>query len=60
MPIYEYECACGHKFEEFKKFENRDAAVYCPECQDVAERKVSIAAFHKGAGFWESPSKNPQ
>ena len=53
MPIYEYGCAeCGYEFEEMQKF--RDPPLQdCPQCeQPVAQRKISISAFHRKGGGW--------
>lgn len=40
MPLYEYECDGGHKFEEIRSIEDRYNAV-CPECKKLAHLKMS-------------------
>ena len=40
MPLYEYECKDGHKFEELRGLEGMHSSI-CPTCSKVAERKMS-------------------
>lgn len=52
MPLYEYECAQGHHFEEIQKFAD-DPIEHCPECNAKAERLLSTSAFSlKGDGWY--------
>lgn len=44
MPLYEYECSGGHRFEEFKHMGNR-YDVLCPVCQRPAKIKPSLSSF---------------
>lgn len=38
MPIYRYECVCGHEADEFRKIDDRDD---CPEhCGSPMTRKI--------------------
>lgn len=53
MPIYEYACSCGHKFEEIHSF-SHPTTIKCPKCgKKKAQRLISLAAFHlKGSGWY--------
>ena len=44
MPIYEYECECGHKFE-LKKSITDESPTPCPECQKHAKRLISLSSM---------------
>jgi putative FmdB family regulatory protein len=55
MPTYEYRCPQGHQFEQFFRSMNSAASeMPCPECGQVAERRVSGGAgfVFKGSGFY--------
>tara|TARA_B100001094_G_scaffold329048_1_gene390932 strand:+ start:2409 stop:2702 length:294 start_codon:yes stop_codon:yes gene_type:complete len=58
MPIYEYNCECGHEFEEMLTVSNRDQPTKdaCPKC---GEKKVTkgISASTMGADMNLSPDK---
>jgi len=50
MPVYEYECKCGNKFEALKSIEDRDKVV-C-SCGEVARLKMSrVSLFIIAAPF---------
>ncbi len=52
MPIYEYRCAKGHKFEIFQSM-SEDSLTECVECGAACERVLSAPAVHfKGSGFY--------
>lgn len=62
MPTYVYECKeCGHRFEIFQSF-SADALDTCPECQEIALRKVLFPAgvVFKGSGFYVTDSRRAQ
>ena len=40
MPLYDYECEDGHRFEELRSIEGRHNAV-CPMCKKSARLKMS-------------------
>lgn len=44
MPIYEYECAAGHRFEEGHRIADRHNAV-CPQCDEPVVIKPSLSNF---------------
>lgn len=51
MPIYEYECKNGHRFEAIQKM-SEDPLTKCKECDAKANRIMSSAGFvFKGEGF---------
>ncbi len=55
MPTYEYRCPKHHDFERFfRKISDAPSEVRCPECGEIAERRMSAgAAFSfKGSGFY--------
>ena len=55
MPTYEYRCKAGHDFERFvRNISEGVAALPCPECGEMAERKMSVNAgfMFKGSGFY--------
>ncbi|HLB91402.1 MAG TPA: zinc ribbon domain-containing protein [Terriglobales bacterium] len=53
MPLYEYLCKkCGHRFEEIKKFSDKQPKK-CPECGGVIEQVISAPAVQfKGSGWY--------
>ena len=52
MPLYEYECERGHRFERIVKFSDPPIAV-CPECGASVHKLMSSPAIQfKGSGFY--------
>ena len=52
MPIYEYACADGHRFERRQGFDAASIAV-CPVCEGRSERVLHAPTVHyKGSGFY--------
>ena len=52
MPMYEYECAKGHRFEKIEKF-SATLVKKCPVCGGKAERQISQSAVQfKGSGWY--------
>ena len=52
MPLYEYECISGHRFEEIQKFAD-DPVECCPVCGSEASRLMSTSSFSlKGEGWY--------
>lgn len=49
MPIYEYECKCGYRFEELKPLVDRHNAV-CSRCGKVSRLLISRLA---GSNFFD-------
>jgi putative FmdB family regulatory protein len=55
MPTYEYRCPLGHDFEKFyRSIGTAEVEVACPECGQIAERRMSAGAglVFKGSGFY--------
>ena len=55
MPTYEYRCPKGHEFEHFFRSINAaESTMKCPECGELAERKISGGSglLFKGSGFY--------
>jgi putative FmdB family regulatory protein len=52
MPLYEYECEAGHRFEKIQKFS--DAPVeQCPTCGKPVHKLMSSPAIQfKGSGWY--------
>ena len=52
MPIYEYRCENGHRFEAFQSMSD-EALDSCEVCDAPASRVLSAPAVHfKGSGFY--------
>jgi len=52
MPLYEYECEAGHRFEKIQKFSDPPIAE-CPTCGKPVHKLVSSPAFQfKGTGWY--------
>ncbi len=41
MPLYEYQCECGHKFEAWRPFNIRMWSL-CPQCGKDAKKIFSV------------------
>lgn len=48
MPLYEYECEDGHRFEELRHRDERNNVV-CPQCKRPVHIKISLSTQHKTA-----------
>lgn len=48
MPLYEYECPDGHKFERARPMSEASDDALCGECGAVAKRLMSVASFSVG------------
>ena len=52
MPLYEYECEAGHRFELIRKFADPPLET-CPECGSPVHKLMSSPAFQfKGTGWY--------
>src|SRR5262245_66149155 len=52
MPIYEYECPNGHRFEVIQKFDDPPVDV-CTQCGAPVQRLISPPAIQfKGSGWY--------
>jgi putative FmdB family regulatory protein len=50
MPIYEYQCGCGERFERFQRSAAGGETGTCPACGKPAPRALSMFAAPRGAG----------
>ena len=50
MPVYEFECKCGHNFEELVKMDTK--SMKCPLCQKNAPKIMSACTFELKGGGW--------
>jgi putative FmdB family regulatory protein len=59
MPLYKYECTCGHEFERLKKRTALHVVTStCPKCGKRALYQFGTASAHfKGTGFYETDYK---
>ena len=52
MPLYEYQCDAGHRFEKIVKFSDPPLEV-CPTCGSPVQKLFSSPAIQfKGSGFY--------
>ena len=52
MPLYEYQCEQGHRFERIQKFSDPPVDT-CPTCQSPVRKLLSSPAIQfKGSGFY--------
>lgn len=57
--IYPYECPrCKNKFDVIKSIRYINANEHCPNCEEIAERRIGVSAIH-GADDWNSAEYNP-
>jgi putative FmdB family regulatory protein len=50
MPVYEFECRCGHVFENLVPLDTRSDE--CPKCRAKARKILSPCAFELKGGGW--------
>ena len=50
MPLYEYECEAGHRFEEYHRMDDRHDAS-CPECDGPVRLRISLSSFRLAVPF---------
>ena len=50
MPVYEFQCKCGHITEELVRMDTQ--AVECPKCHDKAKKIISACSFELKGGGW--------
>jgi len=52
MPLYEYQCEAGHRFERIQKFSDPPVDT-CPTCGSKVRKLLSSPAIQfKGSGFY--------
>lgn len=45
MPLYEYECQNGHRFEVLRPMSQRNDPVHCEKCRGLARPLMSVVRF---------------
>ena len=50
MPVYEFECQCGHNFESLVKMGTNSEK--CPSCSKKAKKIMSQCTFELKGGGW--------
>jgi putative FmdB family regulatory protein len=50
MPVYEFECECGHRFENLVRMGT--AKEECPVCRKAAKKIMSACTFELKGGGW--------
>ncbi len=48
MPIYEYECGKGHRFEARRLMADRNSPIHCSICRGLGRLLMSVASFSVG------------
>lgn len=57
MPLYEYECAKGHRFETLRPIDQRNEPIHCSVCRGLARKVISKPAWWQmGWGFLKNLS----
>ena len=50
MPVYEFQCKCGHITEELVQMDTQ--SIECPKCQEKAKKILSACSFELKGGGW--------
>lgn len=50
MPVYEFECECGHIYEELVRMGTKNSE--CPQCRKTAKKIMSPCTFELKGGGW--------
>lgn len=50
MPVYEFQCKCGHVFEELVRMDTNERE--CPQCKQKAKKIMSACTFELKGGGW--------
>ncbi len=57
MPVYEYRCTKGHKYEKTEGF-SAPSTQKCSQCGARARRQISMpAVIFKGSGFYSTDNR---
>lgn len=60
MPIYEYLCSTGHRFERIDRVKDQKKLVYCKECRTIAQlvpSRTGKPILKAGVGGFHAPTK---
>ncbi len=50
MPVYEFQCKCGHIVEELVRMDTK--SIECPKCRAKAKKILSACSFELKGGGW--------
>ena len=50
MPVYEFECECGNRFENLVRMDTTNEE--CPKCHKAAKKIMSACTFELKGGGW--------
>jgi putative FmdB family regulatory protein len=50
MPVYEFQCTCGHVTEALVRMDTKTVA--CPKCNAKARKILSACSFELKGGGW--------
>jgi len=50
MPVYEFQCKCGHIAEELVRMDTE--SIECPKCHAKAKKIISPCSFELKGGGW--------
>jgi len=56
MPIYEYKCKNGHKFDAFLKVSDYSKEQHCDCCGEIGVKQLSLPMVHVDIPAYQSPS----
>lgn len=59
MPLYEYECARGHRFEVIRPIKSRHEPILCNQCPDrsIAHLVISRTHWYMGWDFLKAATR---
>lgn len=58
MPLYEYECKNGHRFEVKRPIDRRHDEIHCQDCRAIARLVMSLSVWRMGFE-WLKTAKMP-
>ena len=60
MPLYEYECVNGHRFEAIRPMERRGDPIHCDKCRGLAHLVMSRTHWYMGWKFLKEVSRKSE
>lgn len=59
MPVYEFQCQCGHVTEALVRMDTQ--SIQCPQCHSTAKKILSACSFElKGGGWYADGYASPK
>lgn len=59
MPIYDFACPKGHRWEEIRPIPERDDPTDCPECGEIGHRVVFVQGKAPHVMWFPDTTKSP-